>query len=121
MIFAQPILALFGSDFVTGHWVLKTLVMGEMINVLFGPVTFLLAMTGHQNQSAIVFGCSAIINVILNPIGIMLFGPVGAAISTFISMLIWKIWLSILASKLVGVNPWALYGLFNLGDKELKL
>jgi hypothetical protein len=47
----------------------------------------------------------------------MLFGPVGAAISTLISMLIWKIWLSILASKLVGVNPWALYGLFNLGDK----
>ena len=117
MIFAQPILALFGSDFVTGHWVLKTLVMGEMINVFFGPVSFLLAMTGHQNESAMVFGCSAVINVILNPIGIMLFGPVGAAISTFISMLIWKIWLSILASKLVGVNPWALYGLFNLGDK----
>jgi O-antigen/teichoic acid export membrane protein len=118
MVFAEPILAMFGSEFVTADWVLKTLVIGEMINVLFGPVSFLLGMTGHQNKSAIVFGCSALINVILNPIAIIHFGILGSAMTTVLSMLIWKIWLSILAMKYVGVNPWALYGLFNSGEKE---
>jgi O-antigen/teichoic acid export membrane protein len=118
MVFAQPILAMFGPEFVTADWVLKTLVIGEVINVLFGPVSFLLGMTGHQNKSAMVFGFSALINLILNPIAIMLFGILGSAMTTVFSMLVWKIWLTILAKKHVGVNSWALYGLFNLGEKS---
>jgi O-antigen/teichoic acid export membrane protein len=121
IVFAEPILGMFGSEFVTAGWVLKTLVIGEVINVLFGPVSFLLGMTGHQNKSAMVFGCSALINLILNPIAIMHFGILGSAMTTVFSMLIWKIWLSILAMKYVGVNTWCLHGLFNLGEKDNQL
>jgi O-antigen/teichoic acid export membrane protein len=121
MVFSKPILAIFGPEFITADWVLKTLVIGEVINVLFGPVSFLLGMTGHQNKSAMVFGCCAVINLILNPIAIMLFGVLGSAMTTVFSMLIWKIWLSVLAMRHVGVNSLAVYGLYNnfvnLGEK----
>lgn len=118
IIFSRPILAMFGPEFVAAEWVLKTLVIGELINVLFGPVSFLLGMTGHQNKSAMVFGFSALINLILNPIGIMFFGILGSAMATVFSMFVWKVWLSILAKNNLGVNSWALYGLFNLGEKS---
>ncbi|MDB9317735.1 flippase [Nodularia spumigena] len=118
IIFSRPILAMFGPEFVAAEWVLKTLVIGELINVLFGPVSFLLGMTGHQNKSAMVFGFSALINLILNPIGIMFFGILGSAMATVFSMFVWKVWLSILAKKNVGVHSWALYGLFNLEEKR---
>lgn len=105
IIFAEPILGLFGSEFVTAKSAMTILIVGQLVNVGAGSVGYLLNMTGHHNQCAFVVGCSALLNVMLNWVGIPLLGVVGAAIATAISMSVWNIWLNALVVKYLGVNP----------------
>jgi O-antigen/teichoic acid export membrane protein len=105
VVFAKPILGIFGSEFVAGSSVLKILVLGQMINALCGSVNILMTMTGHQNKSVVVFGCTALINLVLNAFAIPFLGAVGASIATAFAMMVWNIWLSVLVVRNVGVNP----------------
>jgi O-antigen/teichoic acid export membrane protein len=104
-LFAEPVLALFGAEFVAAKWALIALMMGQLVNVGAGSVGYLLMMTGHHQQCARVVGCSAVLNVVLNWVGIPMFGILGAAIATAISMAVWNIWLYRLVVKYLGINP----------------
>jgi O-antigen/teichoic acid export membrane protein len=104
-MFANPLLSLFGPEFVAAKWSLAALSVGHLVNVGAGSVGYLLMMTGHHNQCAFVFACSALINIMLNLIGIPLFGILGAAIATALSMMLWNLWLNRLVVKYLGINP----------------
>ena len=110
--FTQPILSLFGPDFLDASMSLQILTLGQVINALCGSVGFLMIMTGYQNKAVVVFCCSALLNIILNWILIPLFGITGAAIATSFTMALWNIWLCILVVKNLGINPTIFYGLF---------
>lgn len=103
--FANPILGLFGSEFVAARLPMTILIFGQLVNVGSGSVGYLMVMTGHQNQSAIIFGCSAVTNVILNAITIPLFGILGAAVSTALTMAMWNILLHVLVVRYLNVYP----------------
>ncbi|NEP53268.1 MAG: oligosaccharide flippase family protein [Moorea sp. SIO3C2] len=105
ILFAPAILSLFGPEFASGNGTLLILVMGQLVNALCGSVAFLMIMTGHQNQALIVYGTAAGLNVVLNGIGILLFGMIGAALSTAITFALWNIWLSVLVVKYLEVSP----------------
>ena len=105
IVFSVPILKLFGPEFVAARGVLIILMVGQLINVGAGSVGYLLTMTGHQTQSAMVMGISALVNVALNLVGIHLFGIVGAAAATAFSMAIWNIWLYVLVVQYLNVRP----------------
>lgn len=111
LIFTQPVLSIFGPDFIAASWSLKILVLGQLVNALCGSIGCLIVMTGHQKQSFPIFGYSALINLVLNAITIPLLGIVGAAITTSFSMVVWNIWLSRLVVKKIGVNPSIFYSL----------
>lgn len=98
------ILSLFGSEFVEGRTILIILVFGQLANASVGSVGYFMNMTGNQDQSAKVFGISAVINIFLNIVGIYLFGAIGAAISTSISMAIWNVWLYVLVRKKLNID-----------------
>jgi O-antigen/teichoic acid export membrane protein len=110
--FANPILSLFGSEFLAARIPMTILIFGQLVNVGSGSVGYLMVMTGHQNQSALIFGCSAVMNVILNAITIPLFGIVGAAISTALAMALWNILLHILVVRYLNVYPSIVYAIF---------
>lgn len=116
LLFTQPILSLFGADFIEGSWSLKILVMGQMINALCGSVAILMIMTGHQKKSLPVVAFCALLNIILNAILIPLFGISGAAIATSFTMIVWNVWLGILVVKYINVRPSILYSLFQSGN-----
>lgn len=105
ILFAAPVLNLFGSEFVTGKWAMIALVLGQLVNVGSGSVGYLLIMTGHQNQCAQVIGICALINIVLNFIAIPPLGILGAGLATGLSMAVWNIWLNTLVVKHLGVNP----------------
>ena len=67
---ADPVLNLFGAEFVAGKWVMVALILGQLVNVGAGSVGYLLIMTGHQKQCATVVGLCAFMNFALNLIGI---------------------------------------------------
>jgi O-antigen/teichoic acid export membrane protein len=115
VIFAKPILSTFGPDFLTAHWTLKVLVVGEVISVLLGPVGTLMTMTGHQNNSVVVSGFWTLANLGLNAILIPQYCGLGAAISTALTLIIWNIWLCILVFRKVNVNP-SVFGILKKWD-----
>jgi O-antigen/teichoic acid export membrane protein len=119
LLFTQPVLSIFGSDFITANWTLKILVIGRLVDALCGSVGSLMVMTGHQNKSLPVFGWCALMNIVLNAITIPYLGMVGAAIATSITMITWNIWLSVLVIKYVKVNPSIFSALFKPDSKSV--
>ncbi|WP_254013861.1 flippase [Limnofasciculus baicalensis] len=105
IIFAQPILALFGEEFVTANWSLKILVIGQLTNALCGSVGNLMVMTGYQNQVLIVSGSCALINVVLNAIAIPILGMDGAALATAFTLIVYNVWCSFLVVKNIKIFP----------------
>jgi O-antigen/teichoic acid export membrane protein len=105
IVFAEPVLKLFGDEFIAAKWTLVALILGQLVNVGTGSVGYLLMMTGHQNQSAVVMGISALVNLILNLIGIYWLGILGAALATAFSLMLWNLWLHRLVVKYLGIYP----------------
>ena len=118
LIFTQPILSIFGRNFIVASISLKILVLGRLIDSFCGSVGALMMMTGHQNEALPVFGYSALMNLVLNAIAIPKFGIMGAAMTTTFTMIVWNVWLSTLVVRYTGVRPWVFYGLFNQGEKS---
>ncbi len=112
IIFAKPVLGIFGPEFVVASWQLKILVLGQVVNALSGSVGLLMLMTGHQNQAVVVYGYAALINVVLNGILIPILGSIGAAIATSLTMALWNIWLVFLVVKNIGIYPSVFYSFF---------
>ncbi|MGD1911196.1 MAG: oligosaccharide flippase family protein [Rivularia sp. (in: cyanobacteria)] len=112
LVFTQPVLSIFGSDFVAASGALKVLILGRLVSSFCSTVGCLMIMTGHQNKSLTVFAYSALINAVLNAIAIPRFGILGAAMTTTFTLVIWNIWLSKLVIKHIGVNPWFFSSLF---------
>lgn len=110
-IFAQPILSVFGPEFLEAHWALKVLIIGQLIDVLCGSVGNLMVMTGNQNKSLMVSASCALINLILNAILIPRYGVVGAAIATSSTLIVWNVWLCFLVIRHVDINPSIFYSL----------
>jgi O-antigen/teichoic acid export membrane protein len=105
IIFAEPVLRVFGDEFVSAKFVLIALILGQLVNVGSGSVGYLLQMTGHQNQCALVVGISALVNIVLNLIGIRWLGILGAGLATAFSMMLWNLWLHRLVVRYLGIHP----------------
>lgn len=118
VIFARPILQLFGPEFTAARLPLFALIIGQLFNVGCGSVGYLMIMTGHQNQSAIILGWGALANVILNAVLIPPFGILGAAIATALSMILWNVWLHVLVVRYLNVYPSIFYAVFRPGLKN---
>jgi O-antigen/teichoic acid export membrane protein len=51
LLFARPIMGLFGPEFVEGASVLRILAIGQFVNAATGPVGLLLTMTGNERDT----------------------------------------------------------------------
>lgn len=105
ILFFSPswFLSLFGAEYVAGSNVLMVLVVAQLVNAVFGPVTLILNMTNNQRSAARILSSSAVINVILNGILIAVLGEIGAAVATLSSMVIWNVWGFLVVKKQVGI------------------
>ncbi|MBI5207587.1 MAG: flippase [Candidatus Firestonebacteria bacterium] len=86
LIFAKPIMNIFGKDFVLGAPVLIIIGLGQLINAGTGSVGYVLTMTGHQNIVLLNSIILCIINIILGLFLIPDSGIIGAAISACFSI-----------------------------------
>jgi len=81
-LYREPVLAVFGPEFVVGGSVVALFVLGQLFNAAAGPANDLLTMTDHQYAvmtNHVVFG---LLNVALNYVLILQLGLVGAAVAT---------------------------------------
>ena len=90
LIFPDYLLSLFGAEF-NNKLAAETLVIlsaGQMINVFFGAVIYILDMTGKQILSRNILLFTAIINIFLNWNLIPIYGIKGAAMATAFSIFV---------------------------------
>ncbi|MDE1167875.1 MAG: MATE family efflux transporter [Pseudomonas sp.] len=107
VIFAGPLMSLFGSQFVAGTQILIILALGQLINVATGPVGYLLTMTGHETAMRNMYVLSGLACISLVCVLTPLFGVAGAAWATAISTAVQNLgaaWLT--ATRLnISVSP----------------
>ncbi|MEM1371319.1 MAG: lipopolysaccharide biosynthesis protein [Pseudomonadota bacterium] len=78
----QPLLSLFGPEFLAGYPVMLILVGGFLVRAAVGPAEFLLNMLGEQARCALVLGITAVIHIVALTILVPMFGLIGAASAT---------------------------------------
>ena len=91
VIFGKPLLAMFGSIYITGMGVLIILSIGQLINCFCGSVGIILQMTGNQRTYRFILTIGLVINILMNFILVRPFGIIGVAIATMCSMIIWNL------------------------------
>jgi O-antigen/teichoic acid export membrane protein len=79
----------------------------------------MLDLTGHQDQSARVRSCTAVINIILNFVLIPKFGIMGAAIATSTAVILDNLVIYFLAVKYIGVHS-SIFSSFTLRAENHK-
>lgn len=102
MIFAGPLLSLFGPGFESGATTLRILCASFAINPLVGQNGALLTMS--QNVRPLVGGTAfaLVFNVVLNLILSPEFGAEGAALAWFITLISWNMMLGVQVRKIMG-------------------
>lgn len=87
-VFPEGVLKLFGAQFIEASLALSILAIGQFVNVTTGSVAYLLMMAGHEKVLRNNLVAAAVISVVLNVSLIPLFGVVGAATATALTMII---------------------------------
>ncbi len=95
IVFALPLMRIFGPDFEAGWPVLVIGALGQLVNCGVGSVGYLLLMSGNQRRLVKVQFAMAGVSVLMNVALIPLLGIVGAALAA--------------ATVVVGQNLWNLY------------
>lgn len=81
----------FGAEYETAFQPLKVLVLGQLVNAFFGPIGVIMPMLGMERIAAKIMLAAALVNVGLNFLLIPIYGPIGAAFSTVVSILLWNL------------------------------
>lgn len=108
---SRYILGVFGTSFEAGQVVLTILVLGHLVNVGTGPVSYLMTMTGHHGSCAVVWGSTVAAQLALNLLLIPKLGTVGAATGTTLATCFATLSLTILVKRRLNVSAHALVAL----------
>jgi O-antigen/teichoic acid export membrane protein len=81
MVFAEELLAIFGSGFTGGTTVTVVLALAQLVNSATGPCGYMLLMSGRHTLQSINNVAALVVNIALNLWLIPRYGIVGAAIS----------------------------------------
>src|SRR4029453_14203741 len=102
------LLGIFGAAFQDGHLALTILVLGHVINVAAGPVSYLMTMTGNRGRRAIIWAATVSVQFVLNLVLIPQLGIVGAAAGTTLATCFVTISLTVLVKRRLSISAHAL-------------
>jgi O-antigen/teichoic acid export membrane protein len=104
VVFAGPALRIFGKPFGAGSTVLVIIAVCQLVGVGAGPVGWLLNMTGHQNETAVVFGLTAVVTVVAYLVLIPWLGLTGAALANGGAVVVRNLALNQVARRRLGLR-----------------
>ncbi len=109
ILLGKPFLhLLFGSPYTTAYMPLVILLGGQLVNSGVGSVGVLLNMTYNERETAKALTISAILNIVFNLLLIPIFGIIGSAVATVISLTSWNLLLWSAVRKRIGINSLAI-------------
>jgi len=77
----------------------------QLVQAGAGPVTRLISLSGHQNQSVMVFGVAILVAIALVTILVPLYGTRGAAVATLLDTVLWVSWMRYLVVRRLDIRP----------------
>ena len=95
---------IFGTALGEAYAPMLILLGAGWVNLFFGPAGVLLNMGGHEKLSLRACVIALLINVSLNLLLIPLLGAIGAAVATFVSVLLWNLILWSYARRFAKIN-----------------
>jgi O-antigen/teichoic acid export membrane protein len=81
----------FGPEFEAAYWPLVILCVGQLVNASIGSVASLLNMTGHERDTTRSIFIGATLNVALNLLLTPVWGMIGAAVATGVTLMTWNL------------------------------
>jgi O-antigen/teichoic acid export membrane protein len=100
----QPLLWLFGPQFVTGYDIMFVAAVGLVVRSAIGPVERLLNMLGHQHICALAYALAFVMNVGLCVVLVPRFGGHGAAAATSVSLVFETVLLFWIVRRRLGLH-----------------
>lgn len=102
--FARDVIGtLFGAEYaVLGADALVVLVLGQLVNVAFGPIALILAMNGHERESLKAQAGGLFVNLVVAVLLIPRLGALGGAIGVVAGLLFWNVILAVKVRRRFG-------------------
>ncbi len=91
LVFAIPLLKLFGNEYTAGIQVLAILATGQLVNCLCGSVGVILQMTGNQGKYWFILIVGLFVNLTASLLLVKSMGVIGVAVATMCSMILWNL------------------------------
>jgi O-antigen/teichoic acid export membrane protein len=106
IVFARPIMHLFGHDFEAGWPILVIGTCGQLVNCGVGSVGYLLLMSGNQRRLVRVQAVMAAVMVVLSFALVPLWGPMGAAVAAAVTNVGTNAWNLVEVRKALKLSPY---------------
>ena len=103
VVWAESILGIFGSEFREGAWALRILLLGQVVNLLTGPVGSVLIMTGRDRWSLIYSLSSTAFAIVACLVLMPLYGLLGAAWASAMTIGFRNISAFVIATRTIGM------------------
>ncbi|MEZ9282133.1 oligosaccharide flippase family protein [Vibrio cyclitrophicus] len=104
IVFSPWLMGLFGPSFVDGTDILRILAIGQFVNIVTGSVGYLLQMTANEHILRNNMVISSVVFVVGSVIAIPLYGVLGAAVVTAVSIATQNLLCVYQVNKLLGFN-----------------
>jgi len=103
ILLPEPILSLFGAQFVAGAPVLIVLSLGQFVNAATGPVGYLLNMSGYHGIEGRIAVAGAVMTIALCFALVPMWGVLGAAAANAIGTAVCNLWRVYFAWSRLGI------------------
>ena len=104
LILGEPLLRMFGKDFVVGYPLLFVIAIGLLARAAVGPAERLLNMLGERRSCAHAYAGAFLLNLALCFVLIPRFGAIGAAIASATALVFESAWLFLIAKIQLGLH-----------------
>lgn len=106
IIFAAPLMRIFGHDFEVGWPILVIGTLGQLVNCGVGSVGYLLLMSGNQRRLIRIQAVMAAVMVVVNVLLIPRWGIVGAAVGAAVTNVVTNVWSLREVRRSLGLFPY---------------
>jgi O-antigen/teichoic acid export membrane protein len=106
IVFARPLMRIFGRDFEAGWPILIIGTLGQLVNCGVGSVGYLLLMSGNEKRLIKVQVVMAVVMIVLNIALVPVLGGVGAAIAAAATNVGINLWNLLEVRKALGLSPY---------------
>jgi O-antigen/teichoic acid export membrane protein len=105
IVFARPLMSIFGPGFESGAVVLTIAAAAQIVNCGVGSVGYLLLMSGNQNELIKIQAVNAALMVVLNAALVPRLGIAGAAIAATVTTITTNVWALDSVRRILRITP----------------